>query len=140
MERRSRGPGRHERPEPAPPTPDACLYTVHRSAASPSVEHNTTKTMIYLAAKQSDIPPPIPEAPGRIVGLDVHPDSFAAAILQGRDPLRARVVQSVTRQPLAALGAWATRQTSPGDILVLEASANSFAVAERLAALGREVV
>jgi hypothetical protein len=30
------------------------------------------------------------------VGLDVHPDSFAAAILSGRDPLKARVTHSVT--------------------------------------------
>jgi transposase len=76
---------------------------------------------------------------GRAVGLDVHPDSFAAAILDGRDPLRARVAQSITRQPLEALCAWAQRHTKPEDVLVIEASANTFAIAERLAALGRQV-
>jgi hypothetical protein len=74
------------------------------------------------------------------VGLDIHPDSFAAAILQGRDPLSARVLHSVTRQPLAALGAWAARHTTPEDVLLIEASANTFTIAERLRALGRQVV
>ena len=78
-------------------------------------------------------------AHGRVVGLDVHPDSFAAAILNGRDPLRARVLQSITRQPLEALCAWAQRHTTAEDVLVIEASANTFAIAERLTALGRQV-
>ena len=88
--------------------------------------------------------PSLPTTPtlgpqGRAVGLDIHPDTFAAAILDGRDPLRARVVQSLTRQPLDALGAWAARHTTAEDVLILEASANSFAIAERLQALGRRV-
>ena len=97
--------------------------------------------MTNSSPKQSHNPPPPPPpgATGRAVGLDVHPDSFAAAILEGRDPLRARVAHSVTRQPLEALGAWATRCTTGEDVLILEASANSFAIAERLQALGRRV-
>jgi transposase len=95
--------------------------------------------MTHAPPKQSHNPPPTPGLKGRAVGLDVHPDSFAAAILEGRDPRRARVVHSITRQPLEALGAWAARQTSAEDILILEASANSFAIAERLQALGRAV-
>lgn len=75
----------------------------------------------------------------RVVGLDVHPDSFAGAILEGSDPWRARVVRTSTRVALAELEEWAARQTSPEDVLVLEASGNAFAVAERLRALGREV-
>ena len=87
---------------------------------------------------------PVAEPPqlgehGRAVGLDVHPDSFAAAILDGRDPLRARVTQSITRQPLETLCAWAQRHTKADDVLVIEASANTFAIAERLTALGRQV-
>jgi len=77
---------------------------------------------------------------GRAVGLDIHPDSFAAAVLEGRDPLAARIAQSVTQQPLEALGAWATRHTSVQDVLIIEASANTFTIAERLKALGRQVV
>ncbi len=96
----------------------------------------------------NDSPPKQPANPttptlgptGRAVGLDIHPDTFAAALLQGRDPLSARVTQSITRQPLEALGAWAARHTTGEDVLILEASSNSFAVAERLSALGRQGV
>jgi transposase len=95
--------------------------------------------MSHAPPKQSHNPSPRPGAEGRAVGLDIHPDSFAAAILEGRDPLGARIVQSITRQPLEALGAWAARQTRAEDVLILEASANSFAIAERLTALGRQV-
>jgi hypothetical protein len=38
MERKDVGSGVTP-PEPTTPTPDACLSTVHRSAASPSVDH-----------------------------------------------------------------------------------------------------
>jgi len=75
----------------------------------------------------------------RVVGLDVHPDSFAGAILAGNDPWSARVVRTSTRVALAELEAWAARQTSEYDTLVLEASGNAFAVAERLRAIGRKV-
>lgn len=76
----------------------------------------------------------------RVVGLDVHPDSFAGAILEGRDPANAKVLSSSTRVALAELEQWATRQTSAVDVLVLEASGNAFAVAERLRAIKRQVV
>ena len=89
--------------------------------------------------KQPTNPPPTLGPSGRAVGLDIHPDSFAAAILEGRDPLQARVAQSVTRQPLEGLCAWAARHTRSEDLLILEASANSFAVAERLQGIGRQV-
>ena len=75
----------------------------------------------------------------RIVGLDVHPDSFAGAILAGRDPARARVLSSSTRVDLKELEGWAERQTTKDDTLVLEASGNAFAVAGRLRALDRQV-
>ena len=73
----------------------------------------------------------------RIVGLDVHPDSFAGAILQGTDPWKARVVSTSTRVALPLLE---LRHTREEDILVMEASGNAFCVAERLRALKRKVV
>jgi transposase len=82
---------------------------------------------------------PVPGATGRAVGLDIHPDSFAAAILEGREALRARVAHSITKQPLEGLVAWARRHTTAADVLIIEASANTFAVTERLKALGRQV-
>ena len=140
MERKAGSSGWDDHPEPTAPTPDACLRTVHRSAASPSVEHDSQKPMIQPRPTQSPNPPSPTLGPkGRAVGLDVHPDSFAAAILAGRDPLHARVGHSVTRQPLDALVAWAARDTTAQDVLILEASANRSSVAERLQAIGRQI-
>jgi transposase len=77
----------------------------------------------------------------RVVGLDMHPDSFAGAILEGgSDPRRARVVNTSRRVALPELEKWAKRYCQPNDILVMEASGNSFAVAERLRAIGHQVV
>src|SRR5438046_8262469 len=76
---------------------------------------------------------------GRVVGLDVHPDSFAGAVVQGRDPASAVVLSTSTRVELGRLEQWARRHTSTEDTLVLEASGNAFAVAARLRAIGREV-
>jgi transposase len=102
--------------------------------------------MTHPPPKQSTKPRPSAAAEptlgaqGRAVGLDVHPDTFAAAILSGRDPLKARVAHSVTRQPLEALCAWASRHTTGEDVLLIEASANTFTVASRLQAIGRQVI
>jgi transposase len=76
----------------------------------------------------------------RIVGLDVHPDSFAGAILQGRDPWQARVVSTSTRVALPLLEKWALRHTRESDVLVMEASGNAFAVAERLRVFKRKAL
>ena len=71
---------------------------------------------------------------GRVVGLDVHPDSFAGAVVEGSDPAQARVLSTSTRVELEQLEQWALRHTSTEDRLVLEASGNAFAVAARLRA------
>jgi transposase len=76
----------------------------------------------------------------RVIGLDVHPDSFAGAIVEGSDPWSARVLRTSTRVALPRLEKWVASQTSAHDTLVLEASGNAFAVAERLRALQRKVV
>src|SRR5213083_3709554 len=76
----------------------------------------------------------------RVVGLDVHPDSFAGAILEGSDPWQARVKSTSTRVALRLLEKWALRHTRESDCLVLESSANAFAVAERLGRLKRKVL
>jgi transposase len=76
---------------------------------------------------------------GRVVGLDVHPDSFAGAVVEGSDPARAKVLSTSSRVELEQLERWALRHTRREDTLVLEASGNAFAVATRLRALGRKV-
>src|SRR5205085_1460301 len=103
------------------------------SPAAPSVQQTTTwkrKETKKMRRSNQD----------RIVGLDVHPDSFAGAILQGTDPWKARVVSTSTRVALPLLEKWALRHTREEDILVMEASGNAFCVAERLRALKRKVV
>ena len=75
---------------------------------------------------------------GRVVGLDVHPDSFAGAVVEGSDPASAQVLSSSTRVELEQLEQWALRHTRTDDTLVLEASGNAFAVAERLRAIGKK--
>jgi transposase len=76
---------------------------------------------------------------GRVIGLDVHPDSFAGAVVAGSDPGSARVLSTSTRVELEQLESWTARHTSEEDVLVLEASGNAFAVAARLRAIGRSV-
>jgi hypothetical protein len=44
---------------------------------------------------------------GRVVGLDVHPDSFAGAVVEGTDPASAQVLSSSTRVELEQLEQWA---------------------------------
>src|SRR5213595_867695 len=48
----------------------------------------------------------------RVGGLDVHPDSFAGAVVEGSDPAQARVLSSSTRVELEQLEQWALRHTS----------------------------
>jgi hypothetical protein len=76
---------------------------------------------------------------GRAIGLDVHPDSFAGAVVEGSDPASAKVLSTSSRVGLEQLEQWALRYTRREDTLVLEASGNAFAVATRLRGIGREV-
>jgi transposase len=77
---------------------------------------------------------------GRVVGLDIHPDTFAGGILEGKDPATAKITHTSTQVPLPQLEAWALRHTKPEDTLVMEASGNAFAVAARLKAIGRNAL
>jgi transposase len=76
----------------------------------------------------------------RVIGLDSHPDSFTAAILGGPTPASAIVEKMFNKIPMAQLAAWAKKHTMPQDLLVLEASGNSFQVVRSLAALGRKAL
>ena len=71
----------------------------------------------------------------RIIGLDMHPDVFAAAALSA-DQSRQNADWVQDRMPTAGLEAWAKKQLRKEDVVVLEASGNSFAVATRLHAIG----
>jgi transposase len=74
----------------------------------------------------------------RIIGFDSHPDSFTAAVLQGPTPAAAVIQKVFNKIPLAQLQSWAQKHTNPQDLLVLEASGNSFQVVRTLAAVQRQ--
>jgi len=73
----------------------------------------------------------------RVIGLDAHPDSFTAAILRGPTPAAAVVEKVYNKVPMAQLPSWAQKHTTAQDLIVLEASGNSFQVVRTLAAAGR---
>jgi transposase len=73
----------------------------------------------------------------RVIGFDAHPDSFTAAILRGPTPAAAVVEKIYNKVPLAQLPSWAQKHTTAQDLIVLEASGNSFQVVRTLAAIGR---
>lgn len=87
--------------------------------------------------KVNDTSPPAPV--GRVIGLDLHPDVFSAAALAGQDAATAQVEQTWDRRPTADLENWA-RSLPKGDVVVLEASGNTFAGAERMRSAGVKVV
>lgn len=76
----------------------------------------------------------------RVIGLDAHPYLFSAAALSGADALQARQEWVVDRVGLDRLEIVLKKRAQPGDVIALEASGNSFAVAERLFAIGLRVV
>jgi transposase len=76
----------------------------------------------------------------RIIGLDSHPDSFTAAMLEGTTPSNALTQKIFNKVPMRYLPKWAQDNTRPQDLLVLEASGNSFQVVRTLAAAGRKAL
>ena len=56
----------------------------------------------------------------RIIGLDKHPDVFAAAALENKDAGSAKLIWVHGRQATAHLDKWASKHLQIGDILVLE--------------------
>jgi len=74
----------------------------------------------------------------RVIGFDAHPDSFTAAILHGPTPAAAVVEKTFNKVPMAQLPSWAQKHTTARDLIVLEASGNSFQVVRTLAAIQRQ--
>jgi transposase len=75
-----------------------------------------------------------------LIGLDCHPDSFTAALLQGQTPASAIIQKMFDHLPLAQLTAWAKKYTTTEDVFVLEASGNSFQIVRLLAAIDRKAL
>jgi len=73
----------------------------------------------------------------RVIGLDAHPYLFSAAALAGTDARLAEVQWVVDRLPLERLEDIIRKRVAPQDVVVLESSANSFSIVERIARCGR---
>jgi transposase len=76
----------------------------------------------------------------RLIGLDAHPDTFTAAVVRGPTPLAAVVEKLFNRINLGQLESWAQKHTTERDLIVLEASGNSFQIARSLMAINRQVL
>jgi hypothetical protein len=76
----------------------------------------------------------------RVIGFDSHPDSFTAAIVCGPTPAAAIVEKVFNKIPMAQLQSWAKKHTTPEDLIVLEASGNSFQVVRSLARVERKAL
>lgn len=74
----------------------------------------------------------------RVIGFDVHPDSFTAAVLRGQTPAQAILEKTFNKVPISQLQSWAKKHTTAQDLFVLEASGNSFQVVRTLAAIPRQ--
>lgn len=89
-----------------------------------------------MSAKDTSAPP---ATVGRVIGLDLHPDVFSAAALSGRDAATAQVVQNWDRWATKDLARWAGKLQA-GDVVVLEATGNTFDAVERLHACGVKTI
>lgn len=76
----------------------------------------------------------------RVIGFDAHPDSFTAALIRGPTPAAAIVEKVFNKVPMARLPSWAQKHTTEADLVLLEASGNSFQIVRRLAAIGRQAL
>ena len=76
----------------------------------------------------------------RVIGFDSHPDTFTAAILRGNTPAAAVVEKTFNRVAMDQLQSWAKKHTTANDLIVLEASGNSFHVVRTLAAVERKAL
>lgn len=72
----------------------------------------------------------------RVIGLDAHPDSFTAAVLRGPTPAAAITEKVFNKVPIGQLQKWARQHLGEHDLVVLEASGNSFHLARSLHAVG----
>lgn len=82
----------------------------------------------------------IPNESRRVIGLDCHPDSFTAAIVVGTNARDARTEKVTDQLPLERFEGWLTGNCRSDDVLVMEASGNSFGLCDRAAKAGFDVI
>ena len=72
--------------------------------------------------------------------MDSHPDTFTAAAVRGPTPAAAIVEKTFNKVPMGQLQSWAKKHTTAQDLIVLEASGNSFQVVRSLAVIERRAL
>jgi len=77
---------------------------------------------------------------GKTIGLDAHPDMFTMAVVSGSDARTAKVEKVVDRAPMGELVRLIGKHATEQDVVVLEASTNSFLVVKLLAEAGIRAV
>ena len=91
-----------------------------------------------MAAELYAAPPP--PTKGKIIGVDCHPDTYAAAVFQGSSPHDARKLTSRENLSLESFLKWASKEFTREDLFLMEAGSNSFEIHRRLMALGLRAV
>lgn len=81
-------------------------------------------------------PPPPKPGEGRIIGLDIHPDIHTAAIGTGTTAHDYKLLSHKCDITLDQLLSWAAKELTKKDIILMEASANSFTICDKLRAQG----
>ena len=76
----------------------------------------------------------------RIIGLDMHPDLFTGAALIGNNAHEAKTQWIKHGVNSEHLEKWVERNIDPNDLIVLEASGNSFETVARIESVGRSAV
>jgi transposase len=76
----------------------------------------------------------------RVIGLDMHPDTFTAAALSGQNAMQAQVEWVHDGLSQECLDAWAKKHLTAQDLIAIEASGNTFHTVDRLRALNLAVV
>lgn len=72
--------------------------------------------------------------------MDLHPDVFTVAAFEGSDPLKAKKLWIKDRLKVSKMEEWAKDVLTPSDIVLIEASGNSFAMATKLHRLGYKAI
>jgi len=75
-----------------------------------------------------------------MIGLDCHPDSFTAGFVSGQTPATAVIEKVSNKIPIGQLVSWAQKHTRESDLILLEASGNSFQIVRTLAAINRQAL
>ena len=75
-----------------------------------------------------------------IIGFDCHPDIFTAASISGKTPLDATVNWIDDKIPMDSLESWLKKRVTKNDLIVIEASGNTFSTVKRIQKLGLSVV